>query len=74
MGLVAVAICRLSRRKRLGGYLIAGGGLLGIVVSLAMQKSDYDPTFFGIASLSILAAIGGISLILKSLPKDEPAQ
>ena len=45
-------------------------GILGIMVSLITEQSDYDPVAFGIATISILVAIIGISLAFR-VPRDE---
>ena len=48
------------------GYVVTGLGLIGVAVSLMISKSDYDPVAFGLAAVSILVSIVGISYILKS--------
>jgi hypothetical protein len=52
-------------------YPLTVAGLLGIFLSLTIAQSDYDPIALGIASVSILMAIIGISLVLKE-PSNPP--
>jgi hypothetical protein len=53
-------------------YLLTALGILGIMISLITEQSDYDPVAFGIATVSILVAIIGISLAFR-VPHDEQA-
>jgi uncharacterized BrkB/YihY/UPF0761 family membrane protein len=63
----------LSEKSRIAGYFLIAFGLLGIIVSLVTEQSDYDPIAFGIATVSILLAIIGIALIFRSPPNDKQA-
>jgi len=50
-------------------------GLLGVIITLAGEQSDYvDPITFGIATVSILIAIIGISIIFKSPREEKPTK
>jgi hypothetical protein len=51
-------------------------GLVGIVVSWVIQKSDVDPTALAVAFVSIAVSIVGISLIIGDTkqPKDTSRQ
>ena len=51
-------------------------GLVGILISFSVQKSDIDPTALMIAFVSISVSIIGISLIIENpaSPKNESAQ
>ena len=49
--------------------MLTAVGILGVIISLATMQSDYDTIAFGIATISILIAIVGISLALKA-PSD----
>lgn len=51
-------------------YVLTALGILGIMISLVTEQSDYDPVAFGIATVSILVAIVGISLAFR-IPHDE---
>jgi hypothetical protein len=51
-------------------YVLTALGILGIIISLVTEQSDYDPTAFGIATVSIFIAVIGISLALR-VPKGE---
>ena len=51
-------------------YLLTALGLGGIIVSLVTEQSDYDPVAFGIATVSILVAIIGLSLAFKVPSED----
>jgi hypothetical protein len=55
----------MARRTALA-YLLTALGILGIIIALATEQSDYDPTAFGIATVSILVAVIGISLALRA--------
>jgi hypothetical protein len=46
-------------------YILTAIGILGVIISLVTEQSDYDPVAFGIASVSILVAIVGISLAFR---------
>jgi len=52
-------------------YLLTALGILGIIIALVTEQSDYDPTAFGIATVSILVAVIGISLVLKAPSGEE---
>jgi hypothetical protein len=52
-------------------YLLTALGILGIIISLVAEQSDYDPTAFGIATVSILVAVIGISLALRTPSGEE---
>jgi hypothetical protein len=49
-------------------------GILGIIISLVTEQSDYDPTSFGIATVSIFVVIIGISLAFRLPPDDKQAK
>ena len=51
-------------------------GLVGILISFSVQKSDIDPTALMIAFVSISVSIIGISLIIENpaSPKNESSQ
>ncbi len=51
-------------------YVLTALGLGGIIVSLVTEQSDYDPVAFGIATVSILVAIIGLSLAFK-MPQED---
>ncbi len=51
--------------KKLLGWVLVSLGLVGVVASLIIQKSEYDPASFTIGTISILMSIAGISLIMK---------
>ncbi len=46
-------------------YVLTAIGIVGTIVSLVIEQSDYDPVAFGIATVSILVAIVGISLAFR---------
>jgi len=47
------------------GYFLTTIGILGILTSFVIQKSEFDPTAFALSMVSILIAIVGITLILQ---------
>jgi hypothetical protein len=49
-------------------YVLTAVGLLGVVISLVTEQSDYDPVAFGIATVSILVAIIGLALVFRVPP------
>ena len=51
-------------------YVLTAVGILGIIISLVTEQSDYDPVAFGIATVSILVAVVGISLAFR-VPDDK---
>ena len=51
------------------GYVLTVLGIAGTIVSLVIEQSDYDPVAFGVATVSILVAIVGLSLALK-IPRE----
>ena len=58
-------------------YVLTAIGILGIIISLVTEQSDYDPVAFGIATVSILVAIAGLALAFKvpagtDQPKEGP--
>ena len=57
----------LSQKRNVStlAYVLTAIGLLGIIISLVTEQSDYDPVAFGIATVSILVAIVGISLAFR---------
>jgi uncharacterized membrane protein len=61
----------LPEKRGIAGFVLIVLGILGIIVSLVTEQSDYDPTAFGMAAVSILLAIVGISLIFRSPPRDK---
>lgn len=46
-------------------YVLTAVGILGIIISLVTEQSDYDTVAFGIATISILIAIAGLALAFK---------
>jgi hypothetical protein len=53
------------------GYVLATLGMIGVIISLAGETSDYvDPLTFAFATASILVAIVGIALAFKTPSKD----
>ena len=46
-------------------YVLTAVGILGIIISLVTEQSDYDTVAFGIATISILIAIAGLALVFK---------
>lgn len=48
------------------GSVLAAIGLIGILFSFSVQKSDVDPTAMMIAFVSISVSIVGISLIIEN--------
>jgi hypothetical protein len=60
----------LPQKTNLLAYVLTGLGIVGIIISLVTEQSDYDPVAFGIATVSILVAIIGISLAFR-LPHEE---
>ncbi|MGD0688464.1 MAG: hypothetical protein ABSA50_01720 [Candidatus Bathyarchaeia archaeon] len=57
----------MSQKRRVSAlaYVLTAVGILGIVISLVIEQSDYDPVAFGIATISILIAIAGLALAFK---------
>jgi hypothetical protein len=54
------------------GYVLAAIGILGVVISLAGETSDYvDPVTFSFATVSMFVAIVGIALAFKVPSEDE---
>jgi hypothetical protein len=51
-------------------YVLTAVGIVGIIISLVTEQSDYDPVAFGIATVSILIAIAGIALAFR-MPNDK---
>jgi hypothetical protein len=61
----------LSQKKNgvsILAYVLTGVGILGVIISLVIEQSDYDPVAFGIATVSILIAIIGLALAFKVPP------
>ena len=52
------------KRQTAAGIILAVIGLIGILVSFSIQKSDVDPTALTVAFASISVSIVGISLII----------
>ena len=46
-------------------YVLTAIGILGIIISLVTEQSDYDPVALGIATVSILIAIAGLALAFR---------
>ena len=57
----------MSQKKGVStlAYVLTAVGILGIIISLVTEQSDYDPVAFGIATVSILIAIMGLALAFK---------
>lgn len=53
-------------------YILTSVGIMGVIISLVTMQSDYDTVAFGIATVSILVAIVGISLVFKSQSYEQP--
>jgi len=51
-------------------YLLTAIGIVGIIISLMIEQSDYDPVSFGIATVSIIVAIIGLSMAFRVPPED----
>jgi hypothetical protein len=61
------------RKASVLAYVLTAAGILGIIISLATEQSDYvDPVAFGFATLSILIAIVGIALAFR-MPSEKEA-
>jgi hypothetical protein len=60
----------LTQRITILGYVLTVSGIAGTMFSLIIEQSDYDPIAFGVATVSILVAIVGLSLALR-LPRGE---
>jgi len=52
------------KRQTTVGIILTVIGLIGILVSFSIQKSDVDPTALTVAFASISISIVGISLII----------
>jgi hypothetical protein len=50
--------------QTLAGILLTAIGLVGILISFSIQKSDVDPTALTVAFASISVSIVGISLLI----------
>lgn len=57
----------MSQKRNIStlAYVLTAVGILGIIISLVTEQSDYDPVAFGIATVSILVAIAGLTLAFK---------
>jgi hypothetical protein len=69
----------LSQKRNVStlAYVLTAVGILGIIISLVTEQSDYDPVAFGIATVSILIAIAGLALAFRvpagiDQPKEGP--
>lgn len=62
----------MSKKKGVStaAYVLTAVGIVGIIISLVTEQSDYDPVAFGIATVSILIAIAGIALAFR-MPHDK---
>lgn len=60
----------MTHRTHELGYVLTAVGIVGIIIALMTEQSDYDPVAFGIATIAILLAIVGIALVFK-LPADQ---
>ena len=58
----------MAKIENLAGYVLTAAGLIGILVSFIIQKSEFDPTAFAVATAAIFMAIVGIAMILGSGP------
>jgi xanthosine utilization system XapX-like protein len=58
------------------GTVLTVAGLVGILISFQVQKSDIDPTALMIAFVSISVSIIGISLIIENpaSPKNDASE
>lgn len=63
----------LTQRITMMGYVLTVLGIAGTMFSLIIEQSDYDPVAFGVATVSILVAIVGLSLALRMPRGDRPA-
>jgi hypothetical protein len=59
------------RRTDLLAYVLTVLGVSGIFYALLTETSDYDAVAFGIATVSIIVAIVGISLAFRLPPKEQ---
>jgi hypothetical protein len=50
--------------QTLAGIVLTATGLVGILISFSIQKSDVDPTALTVAFASISVSIVGISLLI----------
>jgi hypothetical protein len=50
--------------QTLAGIVLTAVGLVGILISFSIQKSDVDPTALTVAFVSISVSIVGISMII----------
>ena len=62
----------MKQKTNLFAYILTALGILGIFYSLITEQSDYDPVAFGVATVSILVAIVGISLAFR-MPSEDKA-
>ncbi len=63
----------MVRRITMAGYVLTVLGTAGTMFSLVIEQSDYDPVAFGLATVSILVAIVGLSLALRMPRNDKQA-
>ncbi len=57
------------------GYILATIGMIGVIISLAGETSDYvDPVTFTFATVSIFVAIVGIAMAFKMPDEDTKAK
>jgi len=54
----------LPKLQTTAGIILTAIGLVGILISFQIQKSDVDPTALTVAFASISVSIVGISLII----------
>jgi hypothetical protein len=50
--------------ETVAGMVLTAIGLVGILISFSIQKSDVDPTALAVAFVSISVSIVGIALII----------
>ena len=53
------------------GYVATVAGVLGIVISFLIEKTEFDPTAFALSMVSIFIAVVGIALVLQEPSKTQ---
>lgn len=53
------------------GSAVTVAGVLGIFISFAIEKSEFDPIAFALSLVSIFIAVIGIAIILQSPARQE---
>jgi len=47
------------------GWVATVAGVMGILISFLIEKSEFDPTAFALSMVSIFIAVVGIALVLQ---------